>query len=201
MDSVYKVREKRENKKRMKKINERLSELQELRNNFESEYNIYENQTEIPKFESVLDKLDMKKIESQIELANEMLLGMKLDPAEIEKNNKLMMEFSQSKNESESILDRIDIKKMENDIELDNQRMLKMKSTSSLELEDLGNVQLFTTEDANVITSITNAMNESNTNGNNNTNTTNNNYNNQTTTEIKTTATPSTSTISTITQL
>jgi len=40
MDSVYRNREKRENRCRMKEINERLTELQKMRSCFESEYNV-----------------------------------------------------------------------------------------------------------------------------------------------------------------
>jgi len=40
---------------------------------------------------------------------------------------------------------------MESEIELDNQKLLKMRSNSNL---DLGNIELFSTEDANAITSI-----------------------------------------------
>jgi hypothetical protein len=148
-DSVYSVREKRETKKRMKTINEKLSKLQQMRSNFESEYNIYEKQDEWekPKFESILDTLDMKAIEEQIQLANEKLLSMKLDPSDIERNSSFNLDL----NNSESILDHIDIKKMESEIELDNQKLLKMRSNSNL---DLGNIELFSTEDANAITSI-----------------------------------------------
>ncbi|ORX83652.1 hypothetical protein BCR32DRAFT_266809 [Anaeromyces robustus] len=184
-DSVYSGREKRENKKKMKEINEKLSELQQLRNNFESEYNIYEkqNEDEILKYESIFDKLDMKEIESQIELANEKLLSMNLDSATIEeKNNLFSIDFE--KGDSESILDQIDIKKMESEIELDNQRLEKMKSESILTKDFLlldkdkekeigqeqeqqqqeeeeeeeeefngGNLELYTTENADKVTS------------------------------------------------
>jgi len=133
----------------MKTINEKLSKLQQMRSNFESEYNIYEKQDEWekPKFESILDTLDMKAIEEQIQLANEKLLSMKLDPSDIERNSSFNLDL----NNSESILDHIDIKKMESEIELDNQKLLKMRSNSNL---DLGNIELFSTEDANAITSI-----------------------------------------------
>ena len=48
-------------------------------------------------------------IESQIELANEKLLSMKFDPAEIEKNDRMIEGQTE---DGESILDRIDIKSM-----------------------------------------------------------------------------------------